>query len=193
MHSLSTVCGTVGPPSLSRGKVGVVLLDFDFGNLLRDWISTLQTRVFYESMCIRLCNGILSANMQISYAGNIDRAYAGLQRPTSNLRDVSQLWSVELHLRALVVYPPRALAAAASAMPCLQARHACTYPETHAINPSAFASSNAHRAAALGQMLVLVKVRHVFLLGQVLFERREVAQLVQLVGATGRAGLLLYR
>jgi len=80
MHSLSTVCGTVGPPSLSRGKVGVVLLDFDFGNLLRDWISTLQTSVFYESMCIRLCNGILSANMQISYAGNIDRACAGLQR-----------------------------------------------------------------------------------------------------------------
>ena len=134
--------------------------------------------------------------MQISYAGNIDWAYAGLQRPTSNLRDAfnaSQLWSVELRLRALVVYPPRALAAAASAMPCLQARHACTYPETHAINPNAFASSNARRAAALGQMLVLVKVRHVFLLGQVLFERREVAQLVQLVGATGRAGLLLYR
>lgn len=145
-------------------------------------------------MCIRLCNGLLLANMQISYAGRLSTwAYAGLQRPTSNLRDVSQLWSVELRLRALVVHPPRALAAAASAMPCLQARHACTYPETHAINPSAFASSNARRAAALGQMLVLVKVRHVFLLGQVLFERREVAQLVQLVGATGRAGLLLHR
>jgi len=117
---------------------------------------------------------------------------SNVQRPTS-VMIVSQPWSVELRLRALVVYPPRALAAAASAMPCLQARHACTYPETHAINPSAFASSNARRAAALGQMLVLVKVRHVFLLGQVLFERREVAQLVQLVGATGRAGLLLCR
>jgi len=147
----------------------------------------------YKSFNHALLESKISGTMSFAQWWVLDLTSETLQRPTSNLRDVSQLWSVELHLRALVVHPPRALAAAASAMPCLQARHACTYPETHAINPSAFASSNARRAAALGQMLVLVKVRHVFLLGQVLFERREVAQLVQLVGATGRAGLLLCR
>ena len=176
--------------SVARGSgQGGVLLDF--GNFLRDWISTLE---FYKQ-CV---SGCATAYYQLTCKLHMPGVSTGrmpgsnVQRPTS-VMIVSQLWSVELRLRALVVYPPRALAAAASAMPCLQARHACTYPETHAINPSAFASSNARRAAALGQMLVLVKVRHVFLLGQVLFERREVAQLVQLVGATGRAGLLLHR
>ena len=107
------------------------------------------------------------------------------------------------HISGSNVQRPTSVICLPTASPCARARcsSASTRPRRRCLcyaagcakTPSAFASSNARRAAALGQMLVLVKVCHVLLLRQVLFERGEVAQLFQLVGATGQAGLLLHR